>query len=191
MPKIALVVLCSLLLPAASVLRAQEVSALNIDAGVTLIAERSLRSATPDNFWMEGGSIELGANVWRGLGIAANVSGAHTSAVGRTNIPLSLVTVAFGPRYRWHANHRISIYGEGLVGEAHGFNSLFPAMTASRAKANGFAAQAGGGLDYHLSQHIAIRAVEAAWQHTQLPNGTNDVQTTLRLGAGLVLLFGR
>ena len=191
MPKIALVVLCSLLLPAASVLRAEKASALNIDAGVTLIAERSLRSATPDNFWMEGGSIELGANVWRGLGIAANVSGVHTSAVGRTNIPLSLVTVVFGPRYRWHANHRISIYGEGLVGEADGFNSLFPAMTASRARANGFDAQAGGGLDYHLSQHIAIRAIEAAWQHTQLPNGTNDVQTTLRLGAGLVLLFGR
>ena len=191
MPKIALVVLCSLLLPAASVLRAEKASALNIDAGVTLIAERSLRSATPDNFWMEGGSIELGATVWRGLGIAANVSGVHTSAVGRTNIPLSLVTVVFGPRYRWHANHRISIYGEGLVGEADGFNSLFPAMTASRARANGFDAQAGGGLDYHLSQHIAIRAIEAAWQHTQLPNGTNDVQTTLRLGAGLVLLFGR
>jgi len=191
LPKIALVVLCSLLLPAASVLRAEKASALNIDAGVTLIAERSLRSATPDNFWMEGGSIELGATVWRGLGIAANVSGVHTSAVGRTNIPLSLVTVVFGPRYRWHANHRISIYGEGLVGEADGFNSLFPAMTASRARANGFDAQAGGGLDYHLSQHIAIRAIEAAWQHTQLPNGTNDVQTTLRLGAGLVLLFGR
>lgn len=191
MPKIALVVLCSLLLSAGSVVRAEKVSASNIDAGVTFIAERSLRSATPDIFWMEGGSIELGANLWRGLGIAADVSGAHTSAVGRTNIPLSLVTVAFGPRYRWRANHRISIYGEGLIGEANGFDSLFPAMTGARAKANGFAAQAGGGLDYHLSRHIAIRAVEAAWQHTQLPNGTNNVQTTLRLGAGLVLVFGR
>jgi hypothetical protein len=140
---------------------------------------------------MEGGSIELGTNAWRGLGIAANVSGMHTSAIGSSTIPLSLVTVTFGPRYRWHANHRISIYGEGLVGEANGFNSLFPVLIGAQTHADGFAAQVGGGLDYDLSPHIAIRAVEAAWQHTQLPNGTNNVQNGLRLGAGLVLHFGR
>lgn len=63
-------------------------------------AERSLASATPSNFWMQGGSIELGTNTWHGLGLAANISGTHTGAIGTTTIPLSLVTATFGPRYR-------------------------------------------------------------------------------------------
>lgn len=191
MLRIARIVLCILVLPGASFLHAQEVQSPKIDVAVTFIAEDSLRSATPDNFWMQGGSIELGTNTWRGLGIAANVSGTHTGAIGATTIPLSIVTTTFGPRYRWHADHRLSTYGEGLIGEANGFKSLFPTITGAQTSANSFASQAGGGLDYRVSQHIAVRAVEAAWQHTQLPNGTNNVQNDLRLGAGLILRFGR
>jgi hypothetical protein len=191
--RIARIVLCTLVLPGTSCLRAQHLPAPKdapspaIDVAITFIAEDSLRSATPDNFWMQGGSIELGTNAWRGLGIAANVSGTHSGAIA---IPLSIVTATFGPRYLWHADHRISIYGEGLIGEADGFKSLFPTITGAQTSANSFASQAGGGLDYRLSQHVALRALEAAWQHTQLPNGTNNVQNDLRLGAGLVLRFG-
>jgi hypothetical protein len=189
--RIARIVLCILVLPGASFLHAQEVQSPKIDVAVTFIAEDSLRSATPDNFWMQGGSIELGTNTWRGLGIAANVSGTHTGAIGATTIPLSIVTATFGPRYRWHADHRVSIYCEGLIGEANGFKSLFPTITGAQTSVNSLASQAGGGLDYRVSQHIAVRAVEAAWQHTQLPNGTNNIQNDLRLGAGLILRFGR
>ena len=190
MLRIIRIVLCTLMLPGASFLRAQEVPSPKIDVAVTFAAEHSLRSATPDNFWMQGGSIELGTNTWRGLGIAANISGTHTSAVGATNIPLSFVTATFGPRYRWHADHRVSIYCEGLIGEANGFKSLFPIITGAQTSANSFASQAGGGFDYRLSQRFVLRAVEAAWQHTQLPNGTNNIQNDLRLGMGFVLRFG-
>jgi hypothetical protein len=183
--------ICVLLLPTASHLRAQSVLSPKVDVAVTFIAERSLRSTTPDTFWMQGGSIELGASIWHGMGIAANISGTHTGAIGATTVPLSLVTATFGPRYRWHADHRISIYCEGLVGEANGFKSLFPTPTGSQTSVNGFATQAGGGLDYQLSQRIGVRAIEAAWQHTQLPNGTNNTQNDLRIGAGFILRFGR
>jgi opacity protein-like surface antigen len=189
--KIARIALCILVLPGATLLHAQEVKSPKIDVAITFIAEDSARSATPDNFWMQGGSIELGTSTWRGLGIALNVSGTHTGAIGATTIPLSIVTATFGPRYRWHADQRISIYCEGLIGEANGFKSLFPTTTGAQTSANSFAFQAGGGLDYRVSQHIAVRAVEAAWQHTQLPNGTNNVQNDLRLGAGLILRFGK
>jgi Outer membrane protein beta-barrel domain len=189
--RIVRVTLCILLLPATSMMRAQAAQSPKIDVAVTFTAERSLRSATPDSFWMQGGSIELGTNSWHGLGIAANVSGTHTGAMGGTTIPLSIVTATFGPRYRWHADHRLSIYGEGLIGEANGFKSLFPTVTGSQTSANGLAAQAGGGLDFRLSRHVAVRVAEAAWQHTQLPNGTNNVQNDLRLGAGILLRFGR
>lgn len=191
MSRIVRVTLCVLLLPATSMMRAQAAQSPKIDVAVTFTAERALRSGTPDSFWMQGGSIELGTNSWHGLGIAANVSGTHTGAMGGTTIPLSIVTATFGPRYRWHADHRLSIYGEGLIGEANGFKSLFPTITGSQTSANSLAAQAGGGVDYRLSQHVAVRVAEAAWQHTQLPNGTNNVQNDLRLGAGIILRFGR
>jgi hypothetical protein len=194
LPRISRIAFCLLLLPSALVVRAQELHAAQsprIGVGVTFDAERSLRSAAPESFWMQGGSIELGTNTWRGLGIAANVTGAHASAIGETTIPLSIVTTTSGPRYRWHADHRVSIYVEGLIGEGNGFKSLFPTVRGFQTSANSLAAQAGGGLDYRLSQHVAVRAVEAAWQHTQLPNGTNNIQNDLLLGAGIVVRFGQ
>jgi len=160
-----------------------------LDVAGTFTTVRSLRSGTPDSFWMQGGSIELGTNSWHGLGVAANVSGFHTGSVNGTGIPLSIVTATFGPRYRWHADRRLSIYVEGLVGEANGFKSLFPSATGSQTSSGSFAAVVGGGLDYKLSQHIAIRLAETDWQHTQLPNGTNNIQNGARLGTGILLRF--
>ena len=77
MSRIVRTALCILLLPAASLLRAQEMPSPKLDMAVTFIAERSLRSTTPDTFWMQVGSIELGTNAWHGLGVAANVRHAY------------------------------------------------------------------------------------------------------------------
>jgi hypothetical protein len=136
---------------------------------------------------MQGGSIELGANVWRGLGITADVTGTYTSSIGSSNLPLSLVTTTFGPRYLWHADRRVSLYVQGLVGEANGFRSIFPATAGSQPDANGFAAQVGGGVDYRLSDRFAMRILDAGWVRTQLPNSSDNVQNTLRFSAGIVL----
>jgi hypothetical protein len=169
-------------------LLAQRQSA-KLDLSVTYIGERSLKASTSQNFWMQGGSIELGANVWRGWGIAANVTGTHTGSIGTSGLPLSLVTTTFGPRYRWHADRRVSLYGQALIGEANGFRSIFPAAAGSQPDANGLAAQVGGGVDYRLSDRFAMRVLDAGWSRTQLPNSTDNVQNTLRLGAGIVLRF--
>lgn len=189
MPTSFRIALCMLLLASTSFLRAQQPGRL--DLSVTYIAERSLKANTSQNFWLQGGSIELGANVYHGWGIAANVTGTHAGSIGTSNIPLSLVTATFGPRYRWHADRRLSVYGEGLAGEANGFRSLFPTPAGSQPEANGLATQVGGGVDYKLSNRLAIRVLDAAWARTQLPNSTDNVQNTLRLGAGIVWRFAR
>ena len=162
-----------------------------LDLAFSYVGERSVKAGTSQNFWMQGGSIELGANVWHGWGIAADVTGTHASSIGSGGVPLSLVTTTFGPRYRWHADHRLSVYGQGLIGEANGFHSLFPTPFGSQSSANSLAVQVGGGVDCRLSSHFAIRVIDAAWLRTQLPNSTDDVQNTLRLGAGIVMRFGR
>jgi hypothetical protein len=160
-----------------------------LDLAVTYIADHSLKAATDQHFWMEGGSIQLGANAFRGWGIAADVTGTHSSSIGNSGIPVSLVTATFGPRYRWHAQKKLSIYGEVLAGEANGFKSLYPNQFGSQSSTNGLALQIGGGMDYKLKEHLAIRLLDAAWTRTQLSNATDNVQNLLRLGAGIVVRF--
>jgi hypothetical protein len=40
-----------------------------------------------------------------------------------------------------------------------------------------------------LSRHLAVRALDAAWLHTQLPNATTNAQNNVRLGPGVVFRF--
>ena len=170
---------------------ASSLGAQQLDVAVTYAAQRSLKASTNQNFWMSGGSIELGMNMWKGWGLAADLTGTHTGSIGTSGIPLSLVTTTFGPRYRWHAQRKLSLYGQALVGEANGFRSLFPATTGAQTDANSLALQLGGGLDYRLHGSYALRLLDAGWLRTQLPNATDNVQNTLRLGAGLVVNFGK
>ena len=181
--------LCMLLLSGTGILYAQAPPSRRLDLSITYVTEHSSKAQTSQDFWMQGGSIELGANVWRGLGIAAEVTGTHSGSIGSSNLPLSLVTTTFGLRYRWHPDRRVSLYVQGLVGEANGFRSIFPATTGSQPDANGFAAQFGGGVDYRLSDRFAMRVLDAGWARTQLPNSSDNVQNTFRLGAGIVLRF--
>jgi hypothetical protein len=163
----------------------------SVELALTFSAQRSLQVNTTQNFWAEGAAAEIGVDAFRGFGIAANFTGARTSNIGTTGTALSLVTVTFGPRYRWHDGHRLSLYGEGLVGEANAFSSLFPSTFGAQTDANALATQVGGGVDLRLSHHVAVRALEASWLRTQFPNSTSDIQNNLLLGAGIVIRAGK
>src|SRR5579863_4328106 len=79
---------------------------------------------TGNEFWMQGGSIQVQARLWRGLGVAADVAGLYTANVNHTSTGLDLITAAFGPRYTWSpTHHRVAFFGHVLAGEAHGMNS--------------------------------------------------------------------
>lgn len=177
----------TLLLSSAGSIAAQQVH--RVDVAITYIADRSLKAGTDRDFWMQGGSLELGVNAWKGLGFAADITGMHAGSIANSNVPISLVTITFGPRYRWHAEKKISVYGQALVGEANGFRSIFPVGTAGLSSSNSLALQLNGGVDYRLKQHYSVRLIDAGWGRTQLPNGTNNVQNHLRLGAGFVARF--
>lgn len=183
------IALCLSLLAGSVSLEAQTQQPRRLDLAVTYLAERSLKANTSENFWMQGGSIQIGANVWRGWGIAADVTGIHAGSIGSSGVPISLVTTTFGPRYRWHADRHLSLYGQGLIGEADGFHSVFPAQVGAQSSSNSLAIQTGGGIDYKLSDRVALRVLDAAWLRTQLPNSTDNVQNNLRLGAGIVVRF--
>ena len=142
-----------------------------------------------DNFWMQGGSVQVHGQFWHGVGAVADVAGLHTADTG-SGVGLDLVSATFGPRYTWApARRRYSAFGQVLVGEAYGMNSIFPKTTGASDSANSVAVQIGGGVNVSLRHRLAVRAFEAEWLRTQLPNSTTNVQNNLRLGAGLALRF--
>jgi hypothetical protein len=170
-----------------------------IDLAVTYDALHT-NHITAQSFWMQGGAVELGARMVRGLGIAARVEGLHAGTNTTNAEPLSLVTAVFGPRYTFETrSRRYAIFGEGLAGISNGFHSLFSegsgpvgAVNAgTTSSSDALAVDVGGGLDVRLNRRFALRAFRAGYLRTQFPNTTTNVQNSLSLSAGLVLRFGK
>jgi len=141
------------------------------------------------NFWLHGGSLDLGFTVLHRFGWAANLTGGHTSNIG-PGVGLNVIDFMTGPRYTVRltprSKHESRIFVEALAGGARGFSSVFPKSSGLADKASSFAWQAGGGLDISISKHLAIRVFEADYVRSYLPNNSSNVQDHIRLAAGVV-----
>lgn len=143
-----------------------------------------------DRFWMQGGSIQIDGQFWHGLGAEADISGFHSQNANNAGVGLNMVTATFGPRYLWSpAQHRCSFFSHALVGEANGFDSIFPGVAAASSSANSLALQVGGGMDLAVKHRLLLRVFEADWLRTTLPNADTNVQNNIRLAAGVVVRF--
>jgi hypothetical protein len=169
-----------------------------VDVAITYDALRA-NHISGDSFWMHGGAVELGAEFYRGLGIAARVEGGHVAGTANA-VPLSLVTTIFGLRYTV-ASHsgRYVIFGDALAGQSNGFHSLFSKgsgavdspTAGTTTSSNALAVETGGGLDLRLSRHLALRAIDARYLRTDFSNSITNIQNNLSLGAGIVFRLGR
>jgi hypothetical protein len=143
-----------------------------------------------DSFWVQGGGVQVQARLGDHLGLVADARGLHTSDINSSGVGLDMITATIGPRYTFSLEHgKLSLFGQGLVGEAIAFNGLFPHPPGLETSANSLAVIAGGGVEMSLSHRFAVRALEANWMHTQLPNGADNAQNALILGAGFVYRF--
>ena len=138
-------------------------------------------------FGASGGfaSADYHINDW--FSISGQITGQHAKDISLLGQDLTLLTFAAGPKVQLNG-HRFVPFGEVLVGGAHGSDSFFPTGTSSSPTASSFAVQAGGGVDYLLTAHFAVR-VQAYYLKTELPNGTNNEQNQLMGGVGLVYHF--
>lgn len=158
-----------------------------LDVAVTYTPERSNLVSDPI-FWRQGGAIDLSAELYRGLGVALNIDGSRSSNIKGTGIDLTTLTTTIGPRYAWAPrSRRYSVFGEGLFGNSHASDSVFPSVRGAQSDHDSFAIQLGGGVDLRIGHRLAIRPIQADWVRTAFPNATTDVQNSLRLGAGIVL----
>jgi outer membrane protein OmpA-like peptidoglycan-associated protein len=134
-----------------------------------------------------GGFISADYHINDWLSIDGQVTGTHANDISLLGQDITLMTFTAGPKVQLNG-HRYVPFGEVLVGGAHGSDSYFPTGTSSSPTAASFAVQAGGGVDYLLTAHFAVR-IQAYYLKTELPNGTNDEQSQLMGGVGIVYHF--
>lgn len=166
-----------------------------LDLAVTYTPERA--KIAPSNcgcFWLNGGSADAAATLYKGLGIAANLTGEHASNI-TPGVNLSKVAFMAGPRYTYNTSrwtdraatqkHASYVFGEWLFGEAHAFDSVFPTGGALKTSASSFSMQLGGGANIALAKGFGLRLVEVDYVRTSFPNNGSNSQNDLRLAFGV------
>jgi outer membrane protein OmpA-like peptidoglycan-associated protein len=139
-------------------------------------------------FNTNGGFVSLGIHLNDWFGIGGEITGGTSDTIGPLGQGLTLTTFTAGPRftYTWR---RLAPFGEFLVGGAHGGDSYFPSATTFSTSASSFAISTGGGLDVNLNHRFSLRALNVQYLRTTFPNGANNEENHLMVGAGITLRF--
>jgi hypothetical protein len=164
-------------------------ASLSTDVAITFASERSQVVPSICCFWFKGGGADGAVTFWKGLGLAASLTGDRASNV-EPGVDVNKINFLVGPRFTWRtrigANHHgMSIFGQGLFGEAHSFDGFFPSSNGNTTRANSLDIQVGGGLNYYLTKKFGLRLIEADIVRSEFPNATSNTQTDMRLGFGI------
>ena len=184
------VLLCAA--PAAAQRPAPSASSGNLSRLDVSLGYSYLRASTVTStkFDMHGGNLEVAVNLNEWLGVVGDFGG-HYASNASAGASLSLFSYMVGPRVSIRKAGPITPFAHLLLGGGHVGGSLYTTnFQGGAASRNAFAGILGGGLDLNLSRHVAIRAVQIDWMHSQFANGAHDRQNSLRLTAGLVFRFG-
>jgi len=172
-------------------------STVSADLGVTFSLERAQIVPGRCCFWLQGGGMDAAVTLGKGFGVAASVSGDHTTDA-LPGVDVNKITVLVGPRYTFTAwtgrsqpadERRLQIFGQALFGSVLGFNGLYPAAGGATTNARSFALEAGGGLNLYFSKHVGLRMPEVEYVRTALPNNGSNTQHDLRIAFGTTFHF--
>lgn len=141
--------------------------------------------APPSSLNYNGFNVGGTLNVTNWAGLAADISGTYNSQNGAdTNIYSYLV----GPRIYPIGHHKLTPFGHALFGVA---TLHIPGnIPATEGK---FSFEIGGGLDWTVMKHIAIRVGQLDYQRTQFLRYVDpsiDNQNNFKYSAGVVFRFG-
>ena len=123
------------------------------------------------------------------LSAVLDFSGTHVNGVENTGASLTMLISQVGGRYTLRPVRKVRPFVQVLAGEVHATGGVYPSNAYTGGGADTFAMTAGAGIDYPLSSLVALRG-QADYLYTGLPNGGNNRQNDLRVGAGLVIRFG-
>lgn len=140
-------------------------------------------------FNANGGSSSIAYNVNRWFGLAADFGGYHTGTIDHVSVDANEFSYLFGPRlnYRFGENSRNTLFGQILVGGVHG-NASFAGASSGQ---NAFGMTAGGGLDFGVTKHVAVRVAQLEYMLTNYDFGNGyQPQNNLRFSAGVLFRWG-
>jgi peptidoglycan-associated lipoprotein len=141
-------------------------------------------------FSLNGGAAVFAYGFTRSISVVAEAGAGTNGNVNSTGKGITLSDYLIGLRYTHRSHARVEPYGQLLLGAAHASGALAPSQIGLGATSS-FAMSAGGGVDFIVNRHFAIRALQADYLLTLLPNRTNNRQNNFRLSTGLVFRFGK
>jgi opacity protein-like surface antigen len=173
---------------------AQETTTPVIETGLDYSFTRINPGGNLTSYTANGGSGFVEFNLNRVVGLVADLGANYAGAVNGYPLDNTTFTYLFGPRFNWRKS-RLTPYVQFLVGGARFSNAYDPAAASPLlgTSENTFAAALGGGVDFRLTDHIAIKPIQLEYFMTQLPSSfanVNQVQNNLRYSAGVVFRFG-
>jgi hypothetical protein len=134
------------------------------------------------NAYGGGGQFEYNANNW--LGAVVDLAGYGAFATSNGTLVGGAFTYLFGPRANFRLG-KVTPFAQVLFGGVRTTDGI-----GVSGPQNNFAMTAGGGIDFKVSKRFFIRPVQVEYLMTRLPNGLNNREDNLRIGAGIIVRFG-
>jgi opacity protein-like surface antigen len=130
-----------------------------------------------------GGQLEYNANNW--LGAVGDLAGYGATSTANGQLVGGAFTYLLGPRVNFRRG-KVTPFAQTLFGGIRTTDGI-----GQSGPENNFAMTAGGGIDFKVSRHVSFRPVQAEYFMTKIPDGLNNRQNNLRVGAGIVIRLGR
>ncbi len=131
-----------------------------------------------------GGQLEYNANRW--FGVVGDLGGFYATSSGNGSFAGGVFTYLLGPRVNFRRG-KVTPFAQALFGGVRTTDGI----AQSTGTENNFAMTAGGGIDCKVSRHVSVRPIQAEYFMTKIPDGLNNRQDNLRIGAGVDLRLGR
>lgn len=184
--KLCVSLLAVLLLSAVSAYAQENAPKVDVFAGYSYVQANPGVTGV-DSFHLHGGNASVGYNITRWLGGVADFGGYTNGNILNTHTSGTFSTYLFGPRGSYRHYSRITPFGQVLFGAAHANAAAFGTANTQ----NAFAMTVGGGVDYKLLDHFAIRPFQAEYLMTRFQEGTlgTRTQNNLRVSTGFLFRF--
>lgn len=174
-----------LLLFAGTPLLAQSSGSSELPIGIRFAAtEANAPPGTCGCFFLVGGAADAAFRVLPRVSVALEVGGNTVSHVAGTTRGLSTITLLAGPRYTLPLR-RFAVSGQALFGAARGFDADFSNGTRTADTATSFGMALGGFAEFGVTRSINLRVAQIDFVQTNLPNGLDNRQRNIRVGAGI------
>jgi outer membrane immunogenic protein len=134
----------------------------------------------------KGGGGQFEYNVTNWLGVVGDLAGFYATSSGNGAFAGAFLTYLAGPRVNFR-HGKFTPFVQALFGGVRTTDGI----AQSTGTENNFALTTGGGIDFKVSRHVSVRPIQAEYFMTKIPDGLNNRQDNLRLGAGIVLRLGR